>query len=75
MAVARVAALYDIHAHLPALRAVLDEVDAEGIETLVIGGDVAAGPLPSDGTVARALSLELGQLPLSCRATPTASRS
>jgi predicted phosphodiesterase len=48
VAVARVAALYDIHAHLPALRAVLDEVDAEGIETLVIGGDVAAGPLPRE---------------------------
>ena len=48
MAVARVAALYDIHAHLPALRAVLEQVDAEGIETLVIGGDVAAGPLPTE---------------------------
>jgi putative phosphoesterase len=56
VAVARVAALYDIHAHLPALRAVLDEVDAEGIKTLVIGGDVAAGPLPQE-TVERLIEL------------------
>jgi predicted phosphodiesterase len=44
----RVAALYDIHGNLPALRAVLDEVAREEVETVVIGGDVAAGPLPRE---------------------------
>ena len=42
----RVAALYDVHGNLPALAAVLDEIpdDAE----IVVGGDVAAGPFPSE---------------------------
>jgi predicted phosphodiesterase len=42
----QVAALYDVHGNLPALEAVLAEVpdDAE----LVIGGDVAYGPYPSE---------------------------
>jgi len=44
----RVAALYDIHGNLPALRAVLAEIACEGVETVVIGGDVAAGPLPRE---------------------------
>lgn len=43
----RAAALYDIHGNLPALEAVLAEVDRMGVKTLVIGGDVAAGPLPA----------------------------
>src|SRR3954454_1419026 len=38
----RVAALYDIHGNLPALEAVLAEVDAD---VVVVGGDVAPGPL------------------------------
>jgi len=42
----RVAALYDIHANLPALEAVLAEVDREGPDLIVVGGDVASGPLP-----------------------------
>lgn len=42
----RIAALYDIHGNLPALEAVLDEVSAENVNTIVIGGDVVAGPLP-----------------------------
>jgi len=41
-----VAALYDIHGNLPALEAVLAEVEAA--EPDVIGGDVAAGPLPGE---------------------------
>jgi predicted phosphodiesterase len=44
----RLAALYDIHGNLPALRAVLAEVAREGVTTLVVGGDVVAGPLPSE---------------------------
>ena len=42
----RVAALYDVHGNLPALEAVLAEVDAEGVDAIVCGGDVAAGPFP-----------------------------
>jgi putative phosphoesterase len=42
----RVAALYDIHGNLPALEAVLAEVEDEGVERIVIGGDVVPGPLP-----------------------------
>jgi putative phosphoesterase len=42
----RIATLYDVHGHLSALEAVLAEVpdDAE----IVVGGDVAAGPYPSE---------------------------
>lgn len=41
----RVAALYDVHGNLPALEAVLDEVDAD---LILVGGDMAAGPWPSE---------------------------
>jgi predicted phosphodiesterase len=41
----RIAVLADIHGNLPALRAVLAEVDAEAPDALVIGGDVVAGPM------------------------------
>ncbi|HEX9381170.1 MAG TPA: metallophosphoesterase family protein [Gaiellaceae bacterium] len=41
----RVAALYDVHGNLPALEAVLTEVDAD---LLLVGGDVVAGPWPSE---------------------------
>lgn len=44
----RVAALYDIHANLPALSAVLAEVAQEDVDAIVIGGDVAAGPQPRE---------------------------
>jgi putative phosphoesterase len=40
----RVAALYDIHGNLPALEAVLAEVEGEGVDAIVIGGDIASGP-------------------------------
>jgi hypothetical protein len=42
--VMRVAALYDIHGNLPALEAVLAEVEREGVDAIVIGGDIASGP-------------------------------
>lgn len=45
MSAMRVAALYDIHGNLPALRAVLAEVEREGVDAIVIGGDVVPGPL------------------------------
>jgi predicted phosphodiesterase len=41
----RVAALYDIHGNLHALEAVLAEVDAD---LILVGGDVVAGPWPSE---------------------------
>jgi putative phosphoesterase len=41
----RVAALYDVHGNLPALEAVLAEADAD---LILAGGDVAAGPWPSE---------------------------
>jgi putative phosphoesterase len=44
----RVAALYDIHGNLPALEAVLADVDAAGVADIVCGGDIVAGPLPSE---------------------------
>ena len=43
---ARVAALYDIHGNLPALHAVLAEVDSLGVDAVVVGGDIVAGPMP-----------------------------
>jgi diadenosine tetraphosphatase ApaH/serine/threonine PP2A family protein phosphatase len=42
----RVAALYDVHGNAPALEAVLAEVDSEGVDEIVFGGDIVAGPLP-----------------------------
>jgi putative phosphoesterase len=41
----RVAALYDVHGNLPALDAVLAEVDAD---LIVVGGDAVAGPWPAE---------------------------
>ncbi len=50
----RVAALYDIHGNLPALDAVLAEVDAD---VVVVGGDFVAGPWPQE-TCERLRSLD-----------------
>jgi predicted phosphodiesterase len=44
----RVAALYDIHGNLPALDAVLAELRRDPPDAVVVGGDVAAGPMPSE---------------------------
>jgi len=44
----RVAALADIHGNLPALEAVLAEVDREKPDLVVFCGDVASGPMPSE---------------------------
>jgi putative phosphoesterase len=43
-----VAALYDIHGNLPALDAVLAELRQEPPDAVVVGGDVAAGPMPRE---------------------------
>jgi predicted phosphodiesterase len=52
----RIAALYDIHANVPALEAVLADVRAERVDRVVVGGDVVPGPMPRD---ALALLLKL----------------
>jgi 3',5'-cyclic AMP phosphodiesterase CpdA len=44
----KVAALYDVHANLPALEAVLAEVEREGVESIVLGGDCIHGPQPRE---------------------------
>ena len=44
----RVAALYDVHGNLPALEAVLEEVDRESPDVILIGGDTPAGPFPAE---------------------------
>ena len=53
----RVAALYDVHGNLPALEAVLAEVDREGVDAIVVGGDIAAGPPQPRETVELVRSL------------------
>jgi putative phosphoesterase len=42
----RIAVLCDIHGNLPALQEALAEVERAGVDLLVFGGDVAAGPMP-----------------------------
>lgn len=42
----KVAAIYDIHGNLPALEAVLAEIEQAAPDLIVVGGDVASGPLP-----------------------------
>jgi predicted phosphodiesterase len=54
----RVAALYDIHGNLPALEAVLDELRQIGVDQVVVGGDVAPGPMPRQ-TLELLLGLDL----------------
>ena len=54
----RIAALYDIHGNLPALQSVLDEVRREGVDQIVVGGDVVPGPMPRE-TLDLLLDLDL----------------
>jgi putative phosphoesterase len=44
----RVAALSDIHGNQPALEAVLADVDREGVDAIVVAGDVISGPWPGE---------------------------
>ncbi|HKB19093.1 MAG TPA: metallophosphoesterase family protein [Candidatus Dormibacteraeota bacterium] len=44
----RVAAISDIHGNLPALEAVLAEVEREAPDLIVVCGDVASGPMPAE---------------------------
>ncbi|MCH9651199.1 MAG: metallophosphatase family protein [Deltaproteobacteria bacterium] len=54
----KVAALYDIHGNLPALEAVLEEVQKESVDLLVVGGDVFPGPM-SNQALACLLALDV----------------
>jgi putative phosphoesterase len=44
----RLAALYDIHGNLPALEAVLTEVEKAAVDLVLVGGDVLPGPMPRE---------------------------
>ncbi len=57
----RVAALYDIHGNLPALEAVLHDVQQAGVDQVVVGGDVVPGPMPRE-TVTALLNLDVPAL-------------
>jgi predicted phosphodiesterase len=54
----RVAAIYDIHANLPALEAVLDDIRQASIDQILVGGDVLPGPMPRE-TLALLRQLEI----------------
>jgi hypothetical protein len=66
----RAAVLSDIHGHLPAMDAVLADVDRAGVDRIVLTGDIAAGPMPVP-TLRRLLAL--GDRVVWVRATPTGS--
>jgi putative phosphoesterase len=44
----RVAAISDIHGNLPALEAVLAEIEREGVDEVVVAGDTISGPWPAE---------------------------
>lgn len=54
----RVAAIYDIHGNLPALEAVLQEIRHEGVDRVVVGGDIVPGPMPRE-TLSMLLDLSI----------------
>ncbi|MCI0553116.1 MAG: metallophosphatase family protein [Anaerolineae bacterium] len=56
--VMRVAAIYDIHANLPALEAVLQDIRQADVDQIVVGGDVVPGPMPRE-TLRCLLDLDL----------------
>ncbi len=57
LAFMRIAAIYDIHANLPALDAVLEDIGHAGVDQIVVGGDVFPGPMPAE-TITRLLQLD-----------------
>lgn len=55
-ALAKIAAVYDIHGNLPALDAVLIEITEAQVDLIIVGGDVASGPMPKE-TIERLMAL------------------
>jgi putative phosphoesterase len=53
----RLAVLSDVHGNLPALEAVLAELDFAALDGVVVCGDVASGPLPAE-TIDLLMSLD-----------------
>jgi putative phosphoesterase len=53
-----VAAIYDIHANLPALEAVLGDIRRAKADRIVVGGDVLPGPMPRE-TIKCLLNLDI----------------
>jgi putative phosphoesterase len=54
----RVAALFDIHANLPAFEAVLEEVREARVDLIVFGGDIVPGPMMRE-TLTRILDVDI----------------
>jgi predicted phosphodiesterase len=54
----RTAGIYDIHANLSALEAVLQEIRQAKVDCVVVGGDVLPGPLPRE-TIQCLLDLDI----------------
>jgi predicted phosphodiesterase len=54
----RVAAIYDIHANLPALEAVVEDIRQAAVDQMVVGGDVFPGPMPQE-TIRCLLDLDI----------------
>ena len=46
----KIAIVSDIHGNLPALQAVLAEIDQEGVDHIITVGDTPGGPLESSRT-------------------------
>ncbi|HJT81786.1 MAG TPA: metallophosphoesterase family protein [Chthoniobacterales bacterium] len=53
-----IAAIYDIHGNLPALDAVLTEIQNSSVDRIIVGGDVVPGPMPRE-TLHRLLQCEI----------------
>jgi len=72
----RLAALYDIHANLPALEAVLADVRAEGVDAIIVGGDVVPGPMPREVIDAvRAIDVPVQCIKGNCEVAVLAARA
>ena len=65
----KVAALYDVHGNVHALEAVLVEVEREGVDAIVFGGDVVHGPFPAE-TLELARSVEARWIRGNCERSP-----
>jgi putative phosphoesterase len=54
----KIAALYDIHGNLPALEAVLQEIERSDVNQIVAGGDIILGPMSRE-CLDRLLTIDL----------------